>query len=187
MVNLDPTNFFKRWTEVKTWGGEVQGSLWRLHKNQFKCLTLVFLSNALFLTKVSFQYQIEQLEARVIKGEVQLLLEKWYRHRNQIYALMTEMVSWTRACSILCVLISKVVWKHQVLCMLCTDFSADMPIVTFPLKLPWLSDGLCIDYSHIVLTFAIWPGDRIRRPEHSTVEHGSCDRVYSISAGRTLH
>ena len=21
MVNLDPTNFFKRWTEVKTWGG----------------------------------------------------------------------------------------------------------------------------------------------------------------------
>ena len=41
-----------------------------------------------------------------------------------------------------------------------------------------------IDYSHIVLNIAIWPGDRIRRPEHSTVEHGSCDemRVYSISA-----
>ena len=33
----------------------------------------------------------------------------------------------------------------------------------------------CIDYSHIVLIIAIWPGDRIRRPEHSTVEHGSCD------------
>ena len=32
-----------------------------------------------------------------------------------------------------------------------------------------------IDYSHIVLIIAIWPGDRIRRPEHSTVEHGSCD------------
>ena len=32
MVNLDPTNFFKRWTEAKTWGGEVQGGLWRLHK-----------------------------------------------------------------------------------------------------------------------------------------------------------
>ena len=31
------------------------------------------------------------------------------------------------------------------------------------------------DYSHIVLIIAIWPGDRIRRPEHSTVEHGSCD------------
>ena len=36
--------------------------------------------------------------------------------------------------------------------------------------------GKCtIDYSHIVLIIAIWPGDRIRRPEHSTVEHGSCD------------
>ena len=46
---------------------------------------------------------------------------------------------------------------------------------------------LPIDYSHIVLIIAIWPGDRIRRPEHSTVEHGSCERVYSISAGRTLH
>ena len=33
----------------------------------------------------------------------------------------------------------------------------------------------CIDYSHIVLIIAIWPGDRIRRSEHSTVEHGSCD------------
>ena len=33
----------------------------------------------------------------------------------------------------------------------------------------------CIDYSHIVLIIAIWPGDGIRRPEHSTVEHGSCD------------
>ena len=33
----------------------------------------------------------------------------------------------------------------------------------------------CIHYSHIVLIIAIWPGDRIRRPEHSTVEHGSCD------------
>ena len=32
-----------------------------------------------------------------------------------------------------------------------------------------------IDYSHIVLIIAIWSGDRIRRPEHSTVEHGSCD------------
>ena len=32
-----------------------------------------------------------------------------------------------------------------------------------------------IDYSHIVLIIAIWPGDRIRRPEHSTVEHGSCN------------
>ena len=32
-----------------------------------------------------------------------------------------------------------------------------------------------IDYSHIVLIIAIWPGGRIRRPEHSTVEHGSCD------------
>ena len=32
-----------------------------------------------------------------------------------------------------------------------------------------------IDYSHIVLIIAIWPGDRIRRPEHSTVEHGSYD------------
>ena len=32
-----------------------------------------------------------------------------------------------------------------------------------------------IDYSHIVLIIAIWPGDRIRRPEHSTVEHGGCD------------
>ena len=32
-----------------------------------------------------------------------------------------------------------------------------------------------IDYSHIVLIIAIWPGDRIRRPEHPTVEHGSCD------------
>ena len=32
-----------------------------------------------------------------------------------------------------------------------------------------------IDHSHIVLIIAIWPGDRIRRPEHSTVEHGSCD------------
>ena len=32
-----------------------------------------------------------------------------------------------------------------------------------------------IDYSHIVLIIAIWPGDRICRPEHSTVEHGSCD------------
>ena len=32
-----------------------------------------------------------------------------------------------------------------------------------------------IDYSHIVLIIAIWPGDRIRRSEHSTVEHGSCD------------
>ena len=32
-----------------------------------------------------------------------------------------------------------------------------------------------IDYSHIVLIIAIWPGDRIRRPEHSTVEHGSSD------------
>ena len=32
-----------------------------------------------------------------------------------------------------------------------------------------------IDYSHIVLIIAIWPGDRIRWPEHSTVEHGSCD------------
>ena len=32
-----------------------------------------------------------------------------------------------------------------------------------------------IDYSHIVLIIVIWPGDRIRRPEHSTVEHGSCD------------
>ena len=32
-----------------------------------------------------------------------------------------------------------------------------------------------IDYSHIVLIIAIWPGDRIRRPEHSTVERGSCD------------
>ena len=25
------------------------------------------------------------------------------------------------------------------------------------------------------LIIAIWPGDRIRRPKHSTVEHGSCD------------
>ena len=25
-----------------------------------------------------------------------------------------------------------------------------------------------IDYSHIVLIMVIWPGDRIRRPEHST-------------------
>ena len=32
-----------------------------------------------------------------------------------------------------------------------------------------------IDYSHIVLIIAIWLGDRIRRPKHSTVEHGSCD------------
>ena len=32
-----------------------------------------------------------------------------------------------------------------------------------------------IDYSHIVLIIAIWSGDIIRRPEHSTVEHGSCD------------
>ena len=32
-----------------------------------------------------------------------------------------------------------------------------------------------IDYSHIVLIIAIWPGDRIRRRDHSTVEHGSCD------------
>ena len=32
-----------------------------------------------------------------------------------------------------------------------------------------------IDFSHIGLIIAIWPGDRIRRPEHSTVEHGSCD------------
>ena len=32
-----------------------------------------------------------------------------------------------------------------------------------------------IDYSHIVLIIAIWPGDRIRWPEHSTVEHGSCN------------
>ena len=31
-----------------------------------------------------------------------------------------------------------------------------------------------IDYSHIVLIIAIWPGDRIRR-QHSTVEHGTCD------------
>ena len=38
-----------------------------------------------------------------------------------------------------------------------------------------LSIYLSIDYSHIVLIIAIWPGDRIRRPEHSTVEHGSCD------------
>ena len=30
-----------------------------------------------------------------------------------------------------------------------------------------------IDY--IVLIIAIWPGDRIHRPELSTVEHGSCD------------
>ena len=38
---------------------------------------------------------------------------------------------------------------------------------------------------------AIWPGDRIRRPEHPT-ENTRLDatvamRVYSISAGRTLH
>ena len=32
-----------------------------------------------------------------------------------------------------------------------------------------------IDYSHILLIIAIWPCDRIRRPEHPTVEHGSCD------------
>ena len=35
--------------------------------------------------------------------------------------------------------------------------------------------AMSMDYSHIVLIIAIWPGDRIRRPEHSTVEHGSCD------------
>ena len=39
---------------------------------------------------------------------------------------------------------------------------------------------------------AIWPGDRIRRPEHPTeneVRRGAAVamRVYSISAGRTLH
>ena len=37
-----------------------------------------------------------------------------------------------------------------------------------------------IDYSHILLIVAIWPGDRIRRPEHSTVEHGSCDESIDI-------
>ena len=41
MVNLDPTNFFKRWTEVKTWGGEVQGGLWRLHKSQTICNCII--------------------------------------------------------------------------------------------------------------------------------------------------
>ena len=44
----------------------------------------------------------------------------------------------------------------------------------------WTSGIVCmliltIDYSHIVLIIAIWPGDRMRRLEHSTVEHGSCD------------
>ena len=39
MVNLDPTNFFERWTDVKTWGGEVQGGLWRLHKKYSKIST----------------------------------------------------------------------------------------------------------------------------------------------------
>ena len=39
-----------------------------------------------------------------------------------------------------------------------------------------MATGCCvIDYSHIVLIIAIWPGDRIRRPELSTVEHGSCN------------
>ena len=40
-----------------------------------------------------------------------------------------------------------------------------------------------IDYSHIVLIIAIWPGDRIRRPEHSTVEHGSCDESVKYFSG----
>ena len=40
-----------------------------------------------------------------------------------------------------------------------------------------------IDYSHIVLIIAIWPGDRIRRPEHSTVEHGSCDESVQYFSG----
>ena len=38
---------------------------------------------------------------------------------------------------------------------------------------------------------AIWPGDRIRRPEHPTenevLDAAVAMRVYSISAGRTLH
>ena len=46
---------------------------------------------------------------------------------------------------------------------------------------------ISIDYSHIVLNIAIWPGDRIRRPEHSTVEHGSCEESVQFSVGRTLH
>ena len=40
-----------------------------------------------------------------------------------------------------------------------------------------------IDYSHIVLIIAIWPGDRIRRPEHPTVEHGSCDESVKYFSG----
>ena len=40
-----------------------------------------------------------------------------------------------------------------------------------------------IDYSYIVLIIAIWLGDRIRRPEHSTVEHGSCDESVEYFSG----
>ena len=32
MVNPDLTILLQRWTEVKTWGGEVQDALWRVHK-----------------------------------------------------------------------------------------------------------------------------------------------------------
>ena len=32
MVNPDLTILLKRWTEVKTWGGQVQDALWRMHK-----------------------------------------------------------------------------------------------------------------------------------------------------------
>ena len=44
-----------------------------------------------------------------------------------------------------------------------------------------------IDYSHIVLIIAIWPGDRIRRPNTQQLNMVVAMRVYSISAGRTLH
>ena len=40
-----------------------------------------------------------------------------------------------------------------------------------------------IDYSHIVLIITIWQGDRIRRPEHSTVKHGSCDESVQYFSG----
>ena len=44
-----------------------------------------------------------------------------------------------------------------------------------------------IDYSHIVLIIAIWPVTEFADPNTQQLNMVVAMRVYSISAGRTLH